>query len=94
MDKDVSDKIIHELLDNTKSVHESCFKNILLVNDLILQKKCFEKTNIFFMVKENQFIHLKCNQLIIDDIKVLQNEQKQKVWNALMNYLKVIEEST
>ena len=94
MDKDVSDKIIHELIDNTKSVHESCFKNILVVDDLILQKKCCEKTNIFFMVKENQFIHLKCNQLIIDDIKVLQNEQKDIVWNSLMNYLKIIQKST
>ena len=49
---------------------------------------------MFFMIKENQFIRVKCNQLIIDDIKVLQNEQKEKVWNGLMNYLKVIEEST
>ena len=46
------------------------------------------------MVKENQFIHVKCNQLIIDDIKVLQNKQKQIVWDALLNYLKIIENST
>ena len=94
MDKDVSQNIINGLFDNSNIVHESCFKNILFVNDLVLKKKCMEKTNILFMVKENQFIHVKCNQLIIDDIKVLQNEQKQKVWNELMNYLKVIEKST
>ena len=78
----------------SNNVHESCFKNILVVTDLLLKKKCMEKTNMFFMIKEDQCIHVPCNQVIIDDIKVLQNEQKQKVWNGLMNYLKVIEEST
>ena len=94
LDKQVSHNIIHELCENSNNVHESCFKNILVVTDLLLKKNCMEKTNMFFMIKEDQFIHVKCNQLIIDDITVLQNEQKQNVWNGLMNYLKVIEEST
>ena len=89
-----SKKTINVLFDNLNSVHESCFKNILVVNDLVLKKKCMEKTNIFFMIKEDQFIHVKCNQLIIDDIKVLQKKEKLKVWNGLMNYLKLIENST
>ena len=46
------------------------------------------------MINENQFIHKKCNQLLIDDIKLFQNQQKQKVWNELMKYIKVIEQSS
>ena len=46
------------------------------------------------MINENQFIHKKCNQLLIDDIQLFQNQQKQKVWNELMKYIKVIEQSS
>ena len=94
MDKDVSENIINTLFDNENSVHASCFKNILFVNDLLLKKKCIDKTNILFMINENQFIHKKCNQLLIDDIQLFQNQQKQKVWNELMKYIKVIEQSS
>ena len=46
------------------------------------------------MINENQFIHVKCNEMLIDDIKLFQNQQKQKVWNELMNYIKVIDQSS
>ena len=94
MDKDVSENIINTLFHNESSGHASCFKTILFVNDLLLKKKCIDKTNILFMINENQFIHKKCNQLLIDDIQLFQNQQKQKVWNELMNYIKVIEHSS
>ena len=58
-----SKKTINVLFDNLNSVHESCFKNILVVNDLVLKKKCMEKTNIFFYDKRRSIYSCKMQSI-------------------------------
>ena len=50
-------------------------------------------TNLFFMINENKFIHLKCNDLIIEHLKLCQNEEKKKVWDGLMDYIRITEKT-
>ena len=48
MDKDVSQNIINVLFDNSNIVHESCLKNILVVNDLVLKKSVLRRQMFFY----------------------------------------------
>ena len=43
------------------------------------------------MINENQFIHINCNTLLMEDINLFQKDQNMKILNALMSYIKVID---
>ena len=88
-DVNKSEIIVKNLINNQNKQHDSCFKSILSINDLMIKKKCIQMTNLFFMINENKFIHLKCNDLIIEHLKVFQDKEKEIVWNGLMNYIQI-----
>ena len=93
MDKDLSQDILNSILFDNDHDHLKCFKSILFVEDLMLKKKCINKKNLFFMINENKFIHINCNTLLMEDINLFQKDQNMKIWNALMSYIKVIDQS-
>ena len=81
-----SEIIIYDLL-QTKN-HKSCYKKMFTVRNLLLKKKCSQKTNLFFMLNENQFIHKKCNRLIMDTLENLKQKEIQSFWNELLDFIK------
>ena len=59
----------------------------------MLKKKCMDKKNLFFMINENQYIHINCNTLLMEDINLFQKDQHMKILKSLMSFIKVIDQS-
>ena len=94
MNKDSSEEILKSIIFDKDHDHLKCFKSILFVEHLMLKKKCMDKKKLFFMINENQYIHINCNTLLMEDINSFQKDQHMKILKSLMSFIKVIDQST
>ena len=67
---------IKEILQN-KQTHRKCFMKIFMTNDILIQKTCLKKKQLFFALNQNKFIHIKCNRFIVNKLENLKLKQKK-----------------
>ena len=79
-------KEITEILE-TKQKHKNCFTKIFLTNDILIQKKCLKRKNLFFPINQNKFIHIECNRLIVNKLENIRSKQKQLFQNEIKGFV-------
>lgn len=66
---------------------KKCYRKILTVENLVEKRKCVDMTGLFFYLNQNQFIYKESNKIIIEKLNQLKNEEIQKFWEYLTNFI-------
>jgi hypothetical protein len=74
-------------------LHSKCVNKILKFDDIYMQKFCLQRSDLFFPLKQNKFLHFYCNKLLIIKLKEIRKEQieifSKRIYSLFDNWKKL-----